>query len=382
MITKWINKIIVYALVTAGAIVFIMPLLWMISTSLKPLEQTMSLPPTWIPKGYFADIDGERTPVKKGEIIEVPSFVIFDSTIDRKRVVSSDRLVDGQLLARGTDGSEVRTPVRVLEDVPASASDPWMKVIPELVQGSQETDVDWVVVPASTLSETISPRWGNYIGAVREMKQFPNYLKNTLILCFMTVVGVVFSSAIAAYGFSRIPWRGRNKLFVIALSTMMIPFPVVMVPMYCLFKYFGWLGTLKPLWVPAFFAPAFNIFLLRQFFMGIPKDLSDAARIDGCSEFRIFWQIILPLCRPALMVVGLFTFMGTWNDFLGPLIYLTDEKDFTLALGLQAFQSQLGGTPWNYLMAASVLIVLPVIVLFFFTQKSFIEGISMTGTKG
>ena len=132
----------------------------------------------------------------------------------------------------------------------------------------------------------------------------------------------------------------------------------------------------------SFFAGAFNVFLLRQFFMAIPKDLSDAARIDGCSEFRIFWQIILPLCKPALMVVGLFQFMYTWNDFLGPLIYLTDQKDFTLALGLQFFQSQHGGTEWHYLMAASTLIVLPIIVLFFFTQKSFIEGISMTGVKG
>jgi len=192
----------------------------------------------------------------------------------------------------------------------------------------------------------------------------------------------VFSSALAAYGFARIPWRGRNKVFVIALATMMIPFPVVMVPIYCLFRWVGWIGTLRPLWVGSFVAGAFNVFLLRQFFMTIPKDLSDAARIDGCSEWRIFWQIILPLCRPALMVVGLFQFMGTWNDFLGPLIYLTNQKDFTLALGLQFYQSQQGGTEWHYLMAASTLVVLPIIILFFFTQKTFIEGISMTGIKG
>ncbi len=163
---------------------------------------------------------------------------------------------------------------------------------------------------------------------------------------------------------------------------MMIPFPVVMVPIYCMFRWLGWIGTLRPLWVGSFFAGAFNVFLLRQFFMTIPKDLSDAARVDGCSEFRIFWQIMLPLCRPALMVVGLFQFMGTWNDFLGPLIYLTDQRDFTLALGLQFFQSQHGGTEWHYLMAAGTLVALPIIILFFFMQKSFIEGISMTGLKG
>lgn len=228
----------------------------------------------------------------------------------------------------------------------------------------------------------VKPRWGNFREAVVKMKYFPLYLKNTLVLCLLTVIGTVTSSALAAYGFARIPWRGRNKVFLLALATMMVPFPVVMVPVYALFRNLGWIGTLKPLWVGSFCAGAFNVFLLRQFFLTLPKDLSEAARIDGCGEFRIFWQIILPLARPALMVVGLFQFMATWNDFMGPLIFLTNQKDFTLALGLQFFQSQHGGTEWHYLMAASTLIVLPIILLFFFTQKTFIEGISMTGIKG
>jgi multiple sugar transport system permease protein len=227
-----------------------------------------------------------------------------------------------------------------------------------------------------------APRWENFQNAIHAMKIFWTYLKNTLILCVLTVIGTVASSSLAAYGFARIDWRGRDKLFLLCLATMMVPFPVVMVPIYCLFRWLGWIGTLKPLWVGSFFAGAFNVFLLRQFFMTIPKDLSEAARIDGCSEFRIFWQIILPLCRPALMVVALFQFMYTWNDFLGPLIYLTKQDDYTLALGLQLFQSQHGGTEWHYLMAASTLIALPIILLFFFTQKTFIEGISMTGIKG
>jgi multiple sugar transport system permease protein len=154
-----------------------------------------------------------------------------------------------------------------------------------------------------------------------------------------------------------------------------------MVPIFGLFKHLGWIGSFKPLWVPAFFAGAFNVFLLRQFFLGLPKDISEAARIDGCSEFQIFLWVILPLCKPALLVVALFQFMFTWNDFLGPLIYLTRQEDFTLALGLQSFQSQNGGTEWHFLMAASTLVVLPVIVLFFFTQRSFIEGIAATGGK-
>jgi multiple sugar transport system permease protein len=172
------------------------------------------------------------------------------------------------------------------------------------------------------------------------------------------------------------------------LSTMMVPFPVTMVSLFVMFRWLGehtgmpWLGTFKPLWVPAWFASAFNIFLLRQFFLTIPNELSEAARIDGCSEFGIFYRIVLPLARPALSVVALFSFMGTWNDYLGPLIYLQRPEQFTLALGLQNFQSQQGGTPWHLLMAASLLIILPVLALFFLAQRTFIEGIATTGTKG
>jgi multiple sugar transport system permease protein len=168
---------------------------------------------------------------------------------------------------------------------------------------------------------------------------------------------------------------------MLLLATMMIPFPVVMVPVYGLFKDLGWIGTFKPLWVPAFFASAFNVFLLRQFFLGLPKDISEAARIDGCSEIGIFFRIILPLSKPALLVVALFQFLASWNDFLGPLIFLTEQKQFTLALALQSFQSQMGGTSWHHLMAASTLVLLPVLALFFLTQKSFIEGIATSGGK-
>jgi multiple sugar transport system permease protein len=251
-----------------------------------------------------------------------------------------------------------------------------------VVTREDEAGAPWRVVPRSALVKKTAPRWGNFGKAIRAMKFFPQYLRNTVVLCLLTVVGTVASSSLAAYGFSRISWRGRDRTFIIVLATMMIPFPVVMVPLYSLFRWLGWIGTLKPLWVGSFFAGAFNVFLLRQFFLTIPKDLSDAARIDGCSEWRIFWQIILPLSRPVLLVVALFQFMYTWNDYLGPLIYLTDQNDFTLALGLQFYQSQQGGTEWHYLMAASTLIILPVLILFFFTQKTFIEGISMTGIKG
>jgi multiple sugar transport system permease protein len=304
---RFLQRLLIYALLALGAITCLIPLLWMISTGLKPIEQTMSMPPTWIPYRSYVQKDGVLTEI-------------------------------------------------------------------------QPADVD--KYPAAQIVRKTAPRWENFKNAILAMRMFGTYLQNTLILCVLTVIGAVSSSALAAYGFSRIDWRGRDKMFLVCLATMMVPFPVVMVPVYCLFRWLGWIGTLKPLWVGSFFAGAFNVFLLRQFFMTIPKDLSEAARIDGCSEFRIFWQIILPLCRPALMVVALFQFMYTWNDFLGPLIFLTKQEDYTLALGLQFFQSQHGGTEWHYLMAASTLVALPIIVLFFFTQKTFIEGISMTGIKG
>lgn len=211
---------------------------------------------------------------------------------------------------------------------------------------------------------------------------FAVYGRNTLIVCFLVVTGTVVSNALVAYSFARLRWPGRDFAFALTLATMMVPFPVLMVPLFALFKDFGWVGTFKPLWVPAWFGGAFNIFLLRQFFRSIPQDLSEAARIDGASEFGIFYQVIAPLAKPALAVVALFSFMATWNDFLGPLIYLQNQKSFTLAVGLQAYQSQAGGTPWNLLMAASAMVVAPVIILFFFTQRLFIQGIAATGLKG
>ncbi len=207
------------------------------------------------------------------------------------------------------------------------------------------------------------------------------YGRNTLMLAVLTVSGTVISNALVAYGFARLRWPGRDVAFALTLATMMVPFPVLMVPIFALFQKLHWIGTFRPLWVPAWFGSAFNIFLLRQFFATIPFELSEAAKIDGCSEWAIFRQIVMPLCKPALSVVALFTFMGTWNDFLGPLLYLSHQNMFTLGLGLQAFTSQNGGTEWNLQMAAATIIVAPVVVLFFFTQKQFIQGIAVTGLK-
>jgi len=231
--------------------------------------------------------------------------------------------------------------------------------------------------------------WHNYLKAFMYHSDsatgeipFLEYGCNTVILAILTVSGAVCSNALVAYAFARLRWKGRDLAFALTIATMMVPFPVTMVPIYALYKDLGWIGSFKPLWVGFWFGGAFNIFLLRQFFRTIPFELSEAAKIDGCSEFEIFRLVILPLAKPALSVVALFTFLGTWNDFLGPLIYLVKPRTFTLGLGLQAFQSQHGGTPWNLMMAATAMVIAPVIVLFFFAQKQFIQGIAVTGLKG
>ena len=225
-------------------------------------------------------------------------------------------------------------------------------------------------------------RFANYPEAMRA-QPFGLFFLNSFRYAFLTVLGQLFSCTLAAYGFARLRWKGRNILFAICLGTMMIPFQVTMVPLFIMFKQLGWINTYKPLIVPAFFGSAYFIFLLRQFFLSIPHELSEAARIDGASEVGILLRIILPLAKPALAVVGLFTFMGSWDNYLGPLIYLNDQLKYPVALGLQLFQSQfVEKLAWPYLMAATTVTILPVIVLFYVTQKTLVEGISITGIKG
>jgi multiple sugar transport system permease protein len=181
---------------------------------------------------------------------------------------------------------------------------------------------------------------------------------------------------------SRMRWRGREAAFIVVLSTLMLPVQVTIVPLYILFVRFGWVGTMKPLIVPLFFGDAFTIFLLRQFFLTIPSELSDAARVDGASEFQIMTRVIVPLAKPAIAAVALFQFLYSWNDFFSPLLYLISNPDlWTLSVGLSEFKGQFH-VEWNLMMAASILFVLPVIVLFFLAQRAFIEGVTLTGTKG
>lgn len=221
--------------------------------------------------------------------------------------------------------------------------------------------------------------WENFPRALTYVP-FARLTFNTLTICLLTMIGTILSCSMVAYSLAKVQWRGRNWIFYSLLATMILPGQVTMIPTFTIFKALGWIGTPLPLIVPSFFGSAFYIFLLRQFFMTIPAELSDAARLDGCSDWMIFRRIVLPLSKPALATVGLFTFLGNWNDFLGPLLYLNDERTYTLAMGLQRFVSQ-HGAEWAMLMAASTIMTIPIIVLFFFAQRTFIQGISTTGMK-
>lgn len=248
-----------------------------------------------------------------------------------------------------------------------------------IISTSLKGDEDIFTTPPRWIPTDI--RWENYSDVFDRMP-YLIYFRNSVFVTVMTIVGVVISSSLVAYAFACLRWPGRNALFIFVLATMMLPMQVTMIPMFVLFKELGWLNTYKPLIVPAFFGGgAFNIFLLRQFFLTIPKELFEAARIDGCSEFRIYWNIVLPLAKPALATVAILTFMFSWNDFLGPLIYLSDQLKGTLALGLALFVGQ-HQTEWGMLMAASVLMMVPMVLIFFFFQRYFIKGFVMSGIKG
>lgn len=347
---------LVYLLLILGSVVFLIPFVWLLVTSLKPVEQTMSIPPTWLPRAYYTTLNGQRLEVTLGA--EEPGQPGYRRVTER----SETKIINRPLATGLVREADIETKILPRWDN--------YRVAMETMGGRSIDEVQGTVSAGETgrgLDSTVT---------------FTTFLTNTLLVCLLGCLGAVISNALVAYSFARIKWRGRDAIFALTLATMMIPFPVTMVPLYGVFKALGWIGTLKPLWVPAFFASAFNIFLMRQFFRSLPEELSEAARIDGCSEWGIFWRIILPLSKPVLMVVALFQFLAMWNDFMGPLLYLTRKHTFTLALALQNYQTQHGGVQWHHLMAASAIVILPIIMLFFLTQKSFIKGIATTGLKG
>ena len=253
------------------------------------------------------------------------------------------------------------------------------------VRGPNKVRITLELNRTSVLGAWLAKIWRNY-RLTLDYIPFWRYVGTGLFLVILNLIGTLFSCSLAAYAFARLYWPGRGICFAALLGTMMIPAQVTMIPQFLIMQKLGWYNTLKPLWVMSFFGSAFSIFLLRQFLKGIPRDLEDAARLDGCGFLRIYWHIMLPLVRPTLAVIAIFTFLATWNDFMGPLIYLSDQRLYPLSFGLYAFQIQSlqPGTSAGIgmLMAGSLLMMLPVIAIFFFAQRYFLQGVTLTGMKG
>ena len=330
MASKALQPLLIYAVLLALSAVFISPFLWMLSTSLKHESRIFPKPgepPQWIPTTARVDAGGRPVVVYEGR--------------------------EGVDLGPDEMGRHV---LRI---------------------GATETPA-W---PGDfEVRQRIGLHWQNYADAFHKMAFWQN-LRNTLFICVTVVLGTLVSCSLVAYSFARIPWPGRDTVFILVLATMMLPYQVTLIPLFAMYRELGWVGTFKPLIIPAFFGTPFYIFLLRQFFLGVPQDLSASARIDGCNEFGIYLFIMLPLSKPALATTALFMFLFQWADFLSPLVYLQDDRQYTLAIALQQFQSH-HESAWGPLMAMSSVIAIPIILLFFLTQRTFIQGITLTGLKG
>lgn len=337
------------ALVT-GALIFSVPFYWLVTTSLKPDVRTNVFPPDLIPvQQSSVRINGEPRDIyllKKGDK-EMNVLKMAELEGDQWRVAGVVQEPNGSF--RNTNAQFT------------------------VAHADLKPDLHRVLL------------WKNYSDALAflppEYKHGLKPLWNTIYITILTILGTVLSSSLVAFSFARLRWPGRDVMFVVLLATMMIPAAVTMLPVFLIFRALGWIDTLRPLWFPALFGSAFNVFLLRQFFMTIPNELEDAAKIDGCSYFTIYWRIMLPLIKPALAAITIFAFMGSWNNFMGPLIYLSSPENMTLAYALQLFQGMHGGEP-SMMMAASTLVMLPVLGVFFFTQRYMIQGVTLTGIKG
>jgi multiple sugar transport system permease protein len=340
-----VRQTILHLILLTGSAIFLIPFAWLVVTSVKEEKEMSKFPPVWIPTQQVKQtIDGEDRGLAhipyKGQSVTVAVMKEFDTGQRQVRVVTPPTLAGTEFLCRKSDLDEIRR---------------------------------------------VAPVWKNYPDALKFLPPETNhgmvFLGNTLQVTILSILGTLLGSSMVAFGFARLKFPGRDALFVVLLATMMLPQAVTMMPVFLIFRWLGWVDTLKPLWVPAFFGSAFNIFLLRQFFLGIPTELEDAAKIDGCSYLGIFWRIMLPQIKPALAALTIMAFMGAWNDFRNPLIYISSPEKETLAYALQLYQTSHGGEP-GLMMAASTLVMIPVLALFFFTQRYFIQGITLTGIKG
>ena len=332
-----IIKVVTTFLLAAGSIIIITPFLYMVSTSLKDVNQLRSNPLAIIPtESKMANVNGKDEPLYS---------VIINGK--KKEMALVKNLPEGK-------GIFV-DPINPVEQLTLPIKD------------QKELRV-------------IEIHWENYPKALTSVP-FDRYILNTLLITFVSMAGMLFSCSMVAYGFSRFRAPGLNVLFLVLLSTMMLPEQVRLIPMYVFFQKIGWVDTFLPLMVPAFFANAYDVFLLRQFIMTIPLEMDEAARIDGANPFQILIYIILPQARPALIAVAIFHFLFSWNDFYEPLIYLHSRSNWTMAIGLQTFDA-LYTVNTHLIMAASLVMIIPPIVLFFLAQKVFTQGVVFTGIKG
>ncbi len=331
-----IMKSLVLIVLSIGTVLVLLPVIWMLSTSLKSPRATTQMPPQWIPHdSVMAEIDG-----RDRYIYAIP--------------VNGEIRHLALLKKTGSVGTFV------------NPDDPTEQYELEVQSGERVT--------------VIKIHWENYVEAMTKVP-FGIYLLNSFKVVLWGTIGTLISNTIVAYGFARFRAKGLNILFLLLLSTMMLPSQVTLIPSFVLFQKIGWYDTLLPLIVPAFFANAWDTFLLRQYFMSIPLELDDAARIDGCGPLGILWHVIIPQSKPALATIAIFHVLWAWNDFFNPLIYLKSQKNWTVALGLQSFNA-LYTKNMHLLMAASTVVMLPSILIFFFAQRLFIQGVVVTGIKG
>jgi len=399
--SRGVAKTVINQLVLlAGAIVFGIPFAWMLITSFKEerdLANTDGI--VWVPQ------------VQLTHPYNDPDRLQFDATYSGQPVkaIIEEKLAGGKVLMEverpyNLRGRRFEANEGELKESPRmqqvwSGTYQTREVIgftaKDLPDGSREIEIlepaDMKGQRFTESPENLEPvrspglRWENYTDAIEWMPAETNnglrYLINTLWLVVTSVVGTVLSCSLVAYGFSRLRFPGRDALFSVMLATMMLPGAVTMMPQFLIFRGLGWIDTLLPLWVPTFFGGAFNVFLLKQFFSTVPMELEEAARIDGCGYFRTFWQVMLPMVKPALAVISIWTFMGAWNNFMGPLIYVSTPSKMPLAYALNLFASDRGADQ-ALMMAFATMTTIPVLLLFFFAQKYFIEGVQLSGLGG
>jgi len=331
-----INQIVSTILLSIGMLVVLTPLGWMMVSALKPRDAVNTYPPQWIPTDQV------------------------HVTIDWQEYFLYDIPVNGEMRQLALLDKQGGTGTFVNPDNPSESYE--------------------LTVASGTRVTQVKLHWENFVSAVTKVP-FGHYLLNTMIVVVFGTIGTVASCTLVAYGFARFRSKAMPILFLLLLSTIMLPPQVTLIPTFIVFQKIGWYDTLLPLIVPAFFANAWDVFLLRQFFMTLPTELDDAARIDGCGPFGILWHIIIPQSYPVLATVTIFTVLYAWNDFYAPLIYLQSQEHWTLALGLQSFNA-VYTNQGNLLMAASTLMVIPPILMFFFAQRLFIQGVVISGIKG